>query len=803
MVALGLLGGGPSWAQPGSPPTPPPSPGGPTVLQPAWRGEQGERPRLLVQTVPDAQVTATVLAVRYRRPHELGAPTSSAAHLLEHLLFRSRAGQPPGALLVRSESLGGQSLAYLTSGLLVLGELVPSEQGLESLELQLERLRALPSDPTDLQQEKRAIASEIARARLGPEEQGRRELLARLGVDARVEGEASTVEALTAADLEALWNGLNLEQDVVIAVVGPHSARQVLQRLEQRTHRLKPARTQGRTRTESQPSPPPLSEVVSPSGFQQESLFLALPELSTAERLLLEELLGQLKEWEGRPLRLALVKEEQGLYRLDVSPPLQPPELVRLLESLKVDDQQLGQRLRRRWLDRYEPALERAEMLALEVLERNSLAQPLPAQEVAPTRQRLVRELQEALPRAARLRLRSEGEPAVEGFYPFLLKAQATPTGLQRERLPNGLTVAWQDLKGWPVVGISGFFRLRQPLSPEECARLEARLEARSAAGLDYDIKPEALFFHLWCPSDQLTDTLEEAAAEIRTLSQSSEVLLNPSSEVEPPGPLEDFFLRGLTRPEAAPISGRTLLYPELGQLVLVGDIDPLALDHGLRPAWNGWFAERPPRAAGAVSLAEPPAEMERTVAVPAGQAPLLLLGVWGPSRSNPDFLAFNLVLQTLAGRPTTSILARSLRDADGLLETLSVFPLTGSERSDGQQLWLLAARPQGRPEEARPLAERLAVALAIPSREPLPEAELARTRAYLKATLRLSTATARGRARMLANSEFYRLSEQYSTDFAGLYDRIEPSHARAVWQKYLQDQTPRWLYLRPEPPAP
>lgn len=55
----------------------------------------------------------------------------------------------------------------------------------------------------------------------------------------------------------------------------------------------------------------------------------------------------------------------------------------------------------------------------------------------------------------------------------------------------------------------------------------------------------------------------------------------------------------------------------------------------------------------------------------------------------------------------------------------------------------------------------------------------------------------------MLANSEFYRLSEQYSTDFAGLYDRIEPSHARAVWQKYLQDQTPRWLYLRPEPPAP
>lgn len=762
------------------------------------RAEQGEHPPLVVQTVSQAQVTATVLAIRYRRPGELEAPSPSAAHLLEHLLFRSRVGSPPGALLVRSESLGGQSRAYLTSGLLVLAELVPSEQGLDSLDLQLERLRAIPSDAADLSLEKRAIGGEISGTQAGVEELARRDLLARLGVNAQVEGDAEALAALTPAELEKLVAGLDLERDVVIAVVGPHSDREVRQHLSKGLKKLKPARTEARKRAAASP-PVGQTRVISPAGYQQQSFFLTLPELSAAELLLLQELLSHAsnKRSEANRFTLAVEKEDLGLYRLDVRPAATADQLVRLLRTVDLTDEALNSRLRRRWLDLYEPALERAEMLALEALDRGTPARPLPESELPQTRQRLLVLLEDALQQAPSLILEAEQQNS-GGLFPFKTRARAGAE-LQREKLANGLRVAWQDLKAWPVVAISGFFRLRQRLSAEECGQLEAKLEARSPAGLDYDIRPDALFFHLWCPSAELTRALETSAAEIRALSLSAELLLD-SANPSPAGLLEDFFLAGLQRPEPSAVSGRNLLLPDVGQLVLVGDIDPVALEHGLRPAWNGWFADKPGPPADPISLSVPPTEVHRTVSVAAGQTPLLLLGIWGPSRSNPDFLAFNLVLQTLAGRPTTSLLARDLRDTEGLIETVSVAPLTGSERSDGRQLWLLALRPRQAVEEAAGLVEKAQTALDGLAREPLPEAELARTRAFLKAALRLSTSTSRGRARMLANSEFYRLSEQYSTDYAGLYDRIDANHAQAVWQKYLSGQTPRWLYLRPDP---
>lgn len=779
----GLLGFflicGPAQAQP---------PGGSVVVQPPIVDEHGGLPRVLIQTVPDATVTATVLAIRYRRPGEVDASSPSAAHLLEHVLFRSRSGQPPGALLVRAESLGGQNLAYTSSGIILLGELVPSESGLESLGLQLERLRSFSPDASDLKMEKAAISAEITTAAGTAEEVARRQLLAGLGVDAQVEGQVETLSALSAADLEKLLVNLALDSDVVLAIVGPHDEGEVRGFLNGMRKPLKPERKGARPRAQL-PLPSPGQSLV-PSSYDQESVFLSLPELSTAQVMLAEALL---REAAGASSDLSLHKEDQGLYRLDLSPATSggPAALGQRLEALKFDDSALQSRLERTWLDSFEPPLRRAEMMALEVLDLGTVAAPPSSSELPSMRAQLVPLLKGALESAPSLRLMPERRPE-EGFFPFRTVANAN-AALQRQTLTNGLSVVWQEMRSWPVVGLTGFFRLRRPLTPDECQALESKLEARSSAGLDYEVKPDALFFHVWCRKSELAETLASSATEIRALSESGEVLVEGLAAS--PTLLEEFFLGQPTSP-TAPISGRTLVYPEGGELVLVGDIEPQALEQGLRPSWNGWFPDKPPR-----SFATPPAaeerEPSRVVPVPPGRSPLLLLGVWGPARSAPDFLPFNLAMQTLAGRPTTSLLARQLRDGEGLVQGVSVAPLTGSERSDGRQLWLIACRPRRPDADPAALAAKVQSWLSGLGKEALPDGELARTRGYLKAALKISTSTPRGRAKVLANAEFYRLSDGYSTDYAGLYDRIDPDMVRAVCQKHL-DQPARWLYFQP-----
>ena len=41
-------------------------------------------------------------------------------------------------------------------------------------------------------------------------------------------------------------------------------------------------------------------------------------------------------------------------------------------------------------------------------------------------------------------------------------------------------------------------------------------------------------------------------------------------------------------------------------------------------------------------------------------------------------------------------------------------------------------------------------------------------------------------------------MADIISTDYAGLYDRIDAAQVRTVCQKYLGEQTARWLYLQP-----
>jgi predicted Zn-dependent peptidase len=810
---------------------------------------------LVIQTVADSPVTATVLAVRYRRPGQAdGSPT--LAHLWEHLLYRTAPGGAPGGLLLRAESLGAQSRAYVSPATMLLGEVVPAEHGLESLDLELERLRGVPSDAGDLAIEKQSVGREIAQASSWPEEVARRRLLARLGVDAWVEGDAEKLETLGVKELKEQLARLSPESDLVIAIVGPQTESEVIEHVRSLPPLAGPAGQQRSAGGEAPVGQAPAAKlpagelpagelpagevaagelpageapagelpageapageiaagsetaaarrlVASAAGYRQESFFLRLPGMGESDRRLARLLL---REMLGPEASVELVREEGSLYRLDLSPPpASARELARELARAH-RKQGLEARLRRDWLDSYEQPLDRAEMMALQSLQGVPFSALPGPQQVQGACDRVLGLLTAALQSAPSLLLEpAGGSVEQQGLFPFQGVARAPSAAggrLGRETLPNGLSVAWQELDSWPIVAVSGFFRLHRPLTPSQCEALERKLEARTTVPLDYEIRPEALLFHQWCPASELASALASSAKEIRALSESGEVLVEQGQK-RPASPLQEFFLPAAA-PAGQPVSGKALLWPQTGELVLVGQIDPVVLDRGLRPAWNGWFRDNPPPPYAARSQARPAGPASETVKLPPGSAPTLLVGVWGPNRATTDFLPFNLALQTLAGRPTSNLLARQLRDVEGLVETVSVFPLSGSEQAGQRQLWLLALRPR-EGTSGQLLAARVLARLEALTREPLPEAELERTRMYLKGALKVSTATPRGRATVLANSELYRFSEQYSIDYAGLYDRIKPAQVQAVCAKYLAQQPPRWLLFEPEtsPAAP
>ena len=132
---------------------------------------------------------------------------------------------------------------------------------------------------------------------------------------------------------------------------------------------------------------------------------------------------------------------------------------------------------------------------------------------------------------------------------------------------------------------------------------------------------------------------------------------------------------------------------------------------------------------------------------------------------------------------------------------SVRVFPLPASERvreSSAQQVWLVAvraSRPWNDPDGA---VQKITNMLKTLGTKPLAKLELDRTRDFLKSSLALSASTVRGRAKVLAHAEFYRLSDSYADDFAGLYDHLSPELVMTVCRNYLEDPEVRWLYFDP-----
>lgn len=764
--------------------------------------DRGGHPQVVVQTVPHLDVTATCLAIRYRTPYQ-AEPAASLAHLYEHLLFRSAPDRQPGALLLRTEELGSEARAQVGPSLLMLSEMVPSEEGLESLDLQLSRLRKIPNDSSGLAIERRSIGLEIRAAKASPEEQARREILRSFGLSPDIEGDLESLRKVDRESLSAFLEGLNLESDVVITVVGPHTKRQVRQHLAKGLKPLLPKRKEPRPAAKGG-EPKAGNRKVTSTSAPQSSYFLRYPggnsSLAQVTELLLEQSLG--------PRHGVKVQHEDGdVWRVDVSPP--PTSKISLSGETvsKVSLESLQEQLELRWLETWESPLARAEMLAESQLQWANMAGPPSADEMPALVAEAVKLLKAAQEKGVRLDFDSE---VVAPKQPNLFTYRRTANRgvdvaeVLRQKLPNGIQVSHQTLESWPIVAISGFFRLKQELSTQQSRALERELESRSGRELDFEVRPGGLFFHTWCQDSDLTATLNEVARVLKELADLDAPLSSLGGESNSKGNvLEQFFIASV-KGRSEKLKAKDLINPNNGQLIIVGDIDESQMERGLRPAWSGWFREKKPAKLFPPTTPDKAApQPESKVVETASGPPLLLIGFAGPTRSNPNFLAFNLAIQTLAGRPTTSLLARQLRDNQRWVDSVRVFPLEGSADpslgGQSQQTWVIALRLSSAEVDSTKVLEAVRERLQWLAKEGLSEAELRRTRAYLKGRLKLSMATTRGRAQVLAHAEFHRLSESYSKDYAGLYDSIKGPQVKSTCAHYLNKKSSRWLLLKPK----
>ena len=772
-------------------------PGGPVTVRPAMITKKGAIPRVVVQTVADSEVTATSLVIRYREDSKVG-PSPGAAHLLEHLHFRSQSRGRPGELLIRNELLGGESRAWVKPNVIQFSELVPATEGLNSLQIQLERLRGVPKDKQDLAIERNTVLWESKNAASSPIERARRDILTALGSSPHVEGRTEELHRLQTQDLEELLRGLNPEEDVVISVVGPHSARQVRQFLSRHLAPILPARTKARESSKQTAVREKIVKVNSPGGLSQTSYFLSKPRTNRNTILVAKALLDFAK---AKKFLAQLTRESQTVYRLDVSSPDgKQPQFPSLDKKAQ---KEFLQQLRRDWFERWESPQTRAEILAEATLFEESVEGPITALELPKFLGQATTFLRELSKSKVRLEVRGLKSRAKGRLFEFKQRANYEgPPGVQRQKLPNGLKVSWLGRSSWPIVAVSGFSKLRVPLNNQQALQLEKLLARRSQMGLEYEVKDGGLFFHSWTERENLEQHLKDCASEIKDLAKTS--AFSFPSEAPKSGVLEGFFNSNSSIKFRSSIKGRELIDPKDTQLILVGDIDAIKLDRGVRPAWSGWFQKSLAKKYATQGPDSGGSRQARSIVErPAGSQAVLVLGFEGPSRSSPNFLAFNLAIQTLAGRPTTSLLARQLRDEQQLVQSIKLFPVgqayLPSKNGDSRQPWLIALRLSESNRDPEKLASLVKARLERLAKEPLRRADIDRTRTYLKSRLKISASTIRGQARVMAHSEFYRLAESYGNDYAGLYDRLSPQQVKDTCKTYFSEAKLRWIYFKPK----
>jgi zinc protease len=158
------------------------------------------------------------------------------AHLYEHLLFRSY-GDPTAFGLAVAE-LNGTYNGSTSDEVVTYWIAVPSRGTADAIEILARLLTRARFDRHDLQEERRVVLDEIARARSDPEQSLTREIDRRLWGDAwhrhDTQGDSASLASITLDRLRATFARYYVPNNAAVIVTGDVSAPEVLREVQRR-----------------------------------------------------------------------------------------------------------------------------------------------------------------------------------------------------------------------------------------------------------------------------------------------------------------------------------------------------------------------------------------------------------------------------------------------------------------------------------------------------------------------------------------------------------------------------------------
>ncbi len=772
-------------------------------------------PKVVLQANPQLPAVTVVMLVRAGSNYdEVGK--EGQAHLLEHLMYRAAPGWESGALHLRYEMVGANSGAQTTSEHLVFWETVPAAHLKESLQIQAARLKGLVVDDATMKAERVWLESE-RKNRLTFEAGWDARLLTSLYPGYRDPwGSPFALSGVSSDSLQQRFRQTVSPARATVALVGGFDTQEVRTTLAG----LFPPGTNTAT---AEPA-----EFLQVKGDQKKQrgvkgsrAVLPLPQdwdpvWGVLLEAFLSDELGEVKVEQRRLPDALMIQVDRSLVEVE-------SQLQKAAEGL---DFKVAEKLRRQALANYYRRLEEPHQRGVTLATEASLGT---LSRFAKVPERLAElkpiEIREGITPLVKwesyaLVVGDQGQPQAPaqpetGPRPVLAqlaprvkrRPAKAPPAFSRHELENGLVMLVQRVEDLPTVHLSGYLKGGALLDPRD----RPGLTFASALTLAEGIRPQLqelgaeLRFHPgrqavaiegWVPSAHLKEFMELLGDALRNpdppeaaFEAANRKVVEAAGEgAAPDARLAQELLSHCypyDHPYAVPLYGRPMSEqpfakaemqnqvkrmsrPDRLVLVLSGDVTDAAALGSIKPILSSWYVTSAPPLTTIPAV--PPPQAGKTELPYQGGAKVAV-GHPGPARRDPDYYAFNLLNQILGGSPSFSRLAVRLVHTDHIAYRVQTRLIS----TTGPAPWgiFVDLPPEGLEKVVPAIQEEIKKLQASP---PTSE-EIERAVSALIGRLQVGQAGGRGRAALLSNLEFHRLSDSYLAEFSGIYDRLEPSH--------------------------
>jgi predicted Zn-dependent peptidase len=216
---------------------------------------------------------------------------------------------------------------------------------------------------------------------------------------------------------------------------------------------------------------------------------------------------------------------------------------------------------------------------------------------------------------------------------------------------------------------------------------------------------------------------------------------------------------------------------PGAAELVVVGDVDAATLRAELAKALSGWKGSAPARPASA----ESPVGQRRAVLVEKPDAPqtFLILGMPGMARSDPQYVAAQVLFQVLGGG-SASRLFRDLREDKGYTYGLSA--RESAQKLGGASYLGGSVRADATAQAVRDLLAQVNALRDVP----VPQAELEDSKDGIVRSLPADFASVAGIAGRVAEQVVYALPDDWWSRYPAAVRAVTAADVQRVAQRFL-----------------